>query len=145
MLLLLMLNKMNVNKLIKRCSIKINEDVNDYDDILDYDDYESSYDLTNMYKNDSDDVFGDSAINDKDDEMETYDVIDVNDKTIKTTLVNMLRDELKKKEPNRDFLRFRYRGEICDGVPISEINPSKFIFKIDDKLRGVNLSEIKIL
>lgn len=145
MLLLLMLNKMNVNKLIKRRSIKINEDVNDYDDILDYDDSESSYDLTNMYKNDSDDVFGDSAINDQDDEMETYDVIDVNDKTIKTTLVNMLRDELKKKEPNRDFLRFRYRGEICDGVPISEINPSKFIFKIDDKLRGVNLSEIKIL
>lgn len=140
-----MLNKMNVNKLIKRRSIKINEDVNDYDDILDYDDSESSYDLTNMYKNDSDDVFGDSVINDQDDDIETYDVIDVNDKTIKTTLVNMLRDELNKKEPNRDFLRFRYRGEICDGVPISEINPSKFIFKIDDKLRGVNLSEIKIL
>ena len=140
-----MLNKMNVNKLIKRRSIKIDEDVNDYDDILDYDDSESSYDLTNMYKNDSDDVFGDSVINDQDDDIETYDVIDVNDKTIKTTLVNMLRDELKKKEPNRDFLRFRYRGEICDGVPISEINPSKFIFKIDDKLRGVNLSEIKIL
>lgn len=140
-----MLNKMNVNKLIKRRSIKINEDVNDYDDILDYDDSESSYDLTNMYKNDSDDVFGDSVINDQDDDIEIYDVIDVNDKTIKTTLVNMLRDELKKKEPNRDFLRFRYRGEICDGVPISEINPSKFIFKIDDKLRGVNLSEIKIL
>ena len=38
-----------------------NEDVNDYDDILDYDDSESSYDLTNMYKNDSDDVFGDSS------------------------------------------------------------------------------------
>ena len=140
-----MLNKMNVNKLIKRRSIKINEDVNDYDDMLDYDDSESSYDLTNMYKNDSDDVFGDSVINDQDDDIETYDVIDVNYKTIKTTLVNMLRDELKKKEPNRDFLRFRYRGEICDGVPISEINPSKFIFKIDDKLRGVNLSEIKIL
>ena len=140
-----MLNKMNVNKLIKRRSIKINEDVNDYDDILDYDDSESSYDLISMYKNDSDDVFGDSVINDQDDDIETYDVIDVNDKTIKTTLVNMLRDELKKKEPNRDFLRFRYRGEICDGVPISEINPSKFIFKIDDKLRGVNLSEIKIL
>lgn len=140
-----MLNKMNVNKLIKRRSIKINEDVNDYDDILDYDDSESSYDLTNMYKNDSDDVFGDSVINDQDDDIETYDVIDVNDKTIKTTLVNILRDELNKKEPNRDFLRFRYRGEICDGVPISEINPSKFIFKIDDKLRGVNLSEIKIL
>ena len=140
-----MLNKMNVNKLIKRRSIKINEDVNDYDDILDYDDSESSYDLTSMYKNDSDDVFGDSVINDQDDDIEKYDVIDVNDKTIKTTLVNMLRDELKKKEPNRDFLRFRYRGEICDGVPISEINPSKFIFKIDDKLRGVNLSEIKIL
>ena len=140
-----MLNKMNVNKLIKRRSIKINEDVNDYDDILDYDDSESLYDLTSMYKNDSDDVFGDSVINDQDDDIETYDVIDVNDKTIKTTLVNMLRDELKKKEPNRDFLRFRYRGEICDGVPISEINPSKFIFKIDDKLRGVNLSEIKIL
>ena len=44
-----MLNKMNVNKLIKRRFIKINEDVNDYDDILDYDDSESSYDLTNMF------------------------------------------------------------------------------------------------
>lgn len=61
------------------------------------------------------------------------------------SVVTALRDELKKKEYLRDYLRFRYRGEVCDGVPMAEINPSKFVFKIDDRLVGVKLGEIKIL
>ena len=66
-------------------------------------------------------------------------------KDVTAAVVAALRDELKKKEYQRDYLRFRYRGEVCDGVPMLEINPSKFVFKIDDKLVGVKLGEIKIL
>ena len=70
---------------------------------------------------------------------------DYTDTDITDTVVTALRDELKKKEYQRDYLKFRYRGEVCDGVPMLEINPSKFVFKIDDKLVGVKLGEIKIL
>lgn len=66
-------------------------------------------------------------------------------KDITAAVVAALRDELKKKEYQRDYLRFRYRGEVCDGVPMAEIDPSKFVFKIDDRLVGVKLGEIKIL
>lgn len=67
-------------------------------------------------------------------------------KKLGTMLVKVLRDEINnKKEFERDFLRFRYRGEVCDGVPMAEINPSRFVFKIDGILKGINLSEIKIL
>lgn len=66
-------------------------------------------------------------------------------KDVTAAVVAALRDELKKKEYQRDYLRFRYRGEVCDGVPMAEIDPSKFVFKIDDKLVGVKLGEIKIL
>ena len=66
-------------------------------------------------------------------------------KDVTAAVVTALRDELKKKEYQRDYLRFRYRGEVCDGVPMAEINPSKFVFKIDDRLVGVKLGEIKIL
>lgn len=66
-------------------------------------------------------------------------------KDVTAAVVAALRDELKKKEYQRDYLRFRYRGEVCDGVPMAEIDPSKFVFKIDDRLVGVKLGEIKIL
>ena len=66
-------------------------------------------------------------------------------KDVTAAVVTALRDELKKKEYLRDYLRFRYRGEVCDGVPMAEIDPSKFVFKIDDRLVGVKLGEIKIL
>ena len=66
-------------------------------------------------------------------------------KDVTAAVVAALRDELKKKEYQRDYLRFRYRGEVCDGVTMAEINPSKFVFTIDDKLVGVKLGEIKIL
>ena len=66
-------------------------------------------------------------------------------KDVTAAVVAALRDELKKKEYQSDYLRFRYRGEVCDGVPMAEIDPSKFVFKIDDRLVGVKLGEIKIL
>ena len=66
-------------------------------------------------------------------------------KDVTAAVVAALRDELKKKEYQRDYLKFRYRGEVCDGVPMAEIDPSKFVFKIDDRLVGVKLGEIKSL
>ena len=66
-------------------------------------------------------------------------------KDVTAAVVAALRDELKKKEYQRDYLRFRYRGEVCDGVPMAEINPSRFVFKINDKLVAIQLGEIKIL
>ena len=60
-------------------------------------------------------------------------------------LLNVLRDELKLKECDRGYLTFKYRGEIYDGIPMVEINPSKFVFKIDDKMKSILLSEITVM
>ena len=61
------------------------------------------------------------------------------------SLLNVLRDELKLKEFERGYLKFKYRGEIYDGVPMVEINPGKFVFKIDDKMKSILLAEIKVM
>ena len=66
-------------------------------------------------------------------------------KDVTTAVVTALRNELKKKEYQRDYLKFKYKGEVCDGVPMAEINPSRFVFKINDKLVAIQLGEIKIL
>ena len=97
------------------------------------------------YLDEYDDVIEDEPFEQEDEEQSENIKNDSTDTDITDAVVTALRDELKKKEYNRDYLRFRYRGEVCDGVPMVEINPSKFVFKIDDKLVGVKLGEIKIL
>lgn len=63
------------------------------------------------------------------------------------TLLNILRTELKNPEYNRGSLEFRHDGEMYDGVPMIEINPDKFVFKLlpENKLKAFKLSEIKAL
>ena len=141
---------MKIHKKIRRRSI--NEDFDLDKDAYDVDAEEPIDSYVNVYNKPAvDDVFGDEVYDDSDEDLDddTQDddtsEVSINDKNIKNTLVNMLRKELEKKEYYRDYLRFRYRGEICDGVPMSEINSSKFVFKIDNKLKAVNLGEIKIL
>ena len=97
------------------------------------------------YLDEYDDVIEDEPFEQEDEEQSENIKNDYTDTDIADTVVTALRDELKKKEYQRDYLKFRYRGEVCDGVPMLEINPSKFVFKIDDKLVGVKLGEIKIL
>ena len=97
------------------------------------------------YLDEYDDVIEDEQFEQEDEEQSENIKNDYTDTDITDTVVTALRDELKKKEYQRDYLKFRYRGEVCDGVPMLEINPSKFVFKIDDKLVGVKLGEIKIL
>ena len=60
-------------------------------------------------------------------------------------LTKRLREELGKVETKRDYLVFKYRDETLKGIPMVEINPGKFVFNIDGKLRGINLSEAIIL
>lgn len=62
------------------------------------------------------------------------------------TLVGALRDELKLMEPDRGTLLFRHQGVDYEGVPMLEINPNKFVFKLlpSDKLKTFSISEIQL-
>lgn len=132
-----------------------------YIDDLEYDidsELDSEVDLYDVINNNSDQFYGKTCYLDENGEViedETFEQEseeqsdDIEDdsigKDVTTAVVTALRNELKKKEYQRDYLKFKYKGEVCDGVPMAEINPSKFVFKIDDRLVGVKLGEIKIL
>lgn len=132
-----------------------------YIDDLEYDidaELDSEVDLYDVINNNSDQFYGKTCYLDENGEViedETFEQEieeqpdDIEDdytgKDVTPAVVTALRDELKKKEYLRDYLRFRYKGEVCDGVPMAEINPSRFVFKINDKLVAIQLGEIKIL
>lgn len=132
-----------------------------YIDDLEYDidtELDSEVDLYEVINNNSDQFYGKTCYLDENGEViedETFEQEteeqsdDIEDdytgKDVTTAVVTALRNELKKKEYQRDYLRFRYKGEVCDGVPMAEINPSRFVFKINDKLVAIQLGEIKIL
>lgn len=132
-----------------------------YIDDLEYDidsELDSEVDLYDVINNNSDQFYGKTCYLDENGEViedETFEQEseeqsdDIEDdsigKDVTTAVVTALRNELNKKEYLRDYLRFRYKGEVCDGVPMAEINPSRFVFKINDKLVAIQLGEIKIL
>lgn len=123
--------------------------------------------LNSVNYNDAKDLYdedGEEFINDSDED--TFDadsLYDINAKNDYTTeepednvdyvkvgkgadsLLSVLRDELKLKECDRGYLTFKYRGEIYDGIPMAEINPSKFVFSIDNKMKSILLSEITVM
>lgn len=132
-----------------------------YIDDLEYDideELDSEVDLYDVINNNSDQFYGKNCYLDENGEViedETFEQEseeqsdDIEDdsigKDVTTAVVTALRNELKKKEYQRDYLKFKYKGEVCDGVPMAEINPSRFVFKINDKLVAIQLGEIKIL
>ncbi len=63
------------------------------------------------------------------------------------TLLAALRDELKLKEYERGSLTFIKDGVDYEGVPMLEINPNKFVFKIEPsgKMQSIVLSDIQVL
>lgn len=89
-----------------------------------------------------DDITEDEAV-DEDDEL--GDTTEIEAKILGPKLSKALREEIKKPEFARDYLLFKYRGETLEGIPMKELNPGKFIFNIDGKLRGINLIEAIIL
>ena len=132
-----------------------------YIDDLEYDidaESDSEVDLFDTINNNSDQFYGKTCYLDENGEViedETFEQEteeqsdDIEDdytgKDVTPAVVTALRNELKKKEYLRDYLKFKYKGEVCDGVPMAEINPSRFVFKINDKLVAIQLGEIKIL
>ena len=62
------------------------------------------------------------------------------------TLLSALRDELKLQEPDRGALSFSNDGVDYEGVPMLEINPNKFVFKLEPegKLKSFMLSDIYV-
>ena len=132
-----------------------------YIDDLEYDidsELDSEVDLFDTINNNSDQFYGKTCYLDENGEVIEDDPFeqeteeqsdDIEDdsigKDVTTAVVTALRNELKKKEYQRDYLKFKYKGEVCDGVPMAEINPSRFVFKINDKLVAIQLGEITIL
>ena len=57
----------------------------------------------------------------------------------------VLRDELMKPEYNRNWYKFNYHGEKYTGKVLHEINPNKFVFLIDDSMKGIWINEVTIL
>ena len=70
---------------------------------------------------------------------------EINAKDLGFKLTKALREELEKVEYTRNYLRFKYRGETLEGVPLAEINPAKFVFNINGKMRAINLCEVIVL
>ena len=107
--------------------------IDDYDDFDDEDVDMQGYDST--YSMDGTDQY--------DDDQEEIVIVKVEPKT----LVGVLRDELKLKEPDRGILYFRHQGSDYAGVPLCELNPNKFVFNIipENKPRSFTLSEIQLI
>lgn len=63
------------------------------------------------------------------------------------TLYAALKDELKSKEVDRGSLTFTKDGVEYEGVPMLEINPNKFVFKIEPsgQMKSFLLSEIQVV
>lgn len=127
---------------------ELSQKLEEYDGESSYDtaaDFDDDYDYNDISDVDVEDEDIDSLENSYDEDDEDLEEEILRNKELTVDLPEILRNELKKKEPNRDYLLFKYKGEICEGVPMAEINPNKFIFKINDKMRSIVLSEIKIL
>jgi len=64
------------------------------------------------------------------------------------TLISVLRSELRKPECDRGSIDFRYDGkDYEDCVPMLEINPNKFVFKLEkegNKMKSFFLSNISL-
>jgi len=57
----------------------------------------------------------------------------------------LLRDELTRPEYNRGWFKFKYRGEKYTGKVLHELNPDKFVFLINDVMKGIWINEATIV
>ena len=106
-------------------------------------DAEINEDLYDMMLSQLEDVVEDDDSDEEENEFEDCAEIKATDLGFKLT--KRLREELGKAETKRDYLVFKYRDETLKGIPMAEINPGKFVFNVDGKLKGINLSEAVIL
>ena len=86
------------------------------------------------------------VLDDPDELDDVEDNDDVKTQVQPKTLLSALRDELKLQEPDRGSLEFSKDGIDYEGIPMLEINPNKFVFKLepDGKLKSFLLSDIYV-
>ena len=110
-----------------------------YDDYIDSDDEISDDDLMQELDPENHEIILDDP-----ESLDDEDFDDIPVRVQPKTLLAALRDELKLKEYERGSLTFIKDGVEYEGVPMLEINPDKFVFKLepDDKLKSFNLSDI---
>ncbi len=106
-------------------------------------DSEADIDLYDMMLSQQSDFVEEDDDDEEENEFANYEEIDA--KELGPKLSKALREELQKPEYNRDFLKFKYNNEIFEGIPEAEINPGKFVFSINGKLKAINLSNIFVL
>ena len=113
--------------------------------------YENGKTSRKIFEDDFDEVELDDISFEEPDDIDDYDedVIDSINKD--EILIDVLRRELKRAEPDRDSLMFKVIGDYkneYEGIPIAEIpNKNAFIFKLipDNKLKKFVLDDIEIL
>ena len=115
-----------------------------YDDYDNYDDEVSDDKILSDLYSENHTIELDDPDTWYDDEDED-DIID-NEPITQKTLLSALRYELKLKEFERGSLSFKKDGVSYEGVPMLEINPNKFVFKLepDNKLKIFLLSDIQV-
>lgn len=126
----------------------LDDDIEDTDISTDLDDEDEDVEVKDDYKYDDEedpeveepDTFEDIPdLEDEEDELSTI-------AKESRDLITVLRNEIKKMEPDRDYLLFRYKGNEYEGKPMAEMTgTNKFIFKINNSLKAVNLSEIHVI
>jgi len=104
----------------------------------DIDDSEDVFEHINRHMKSEDDCF---SSEDKEENSESAeDEIFTNE-----TLLSKLRYEVVKQEYKRKEFRFKYKDDYINATPMIEINPNKFVFKIDNKMKGIILSDLELI
>lgn len=62
----------------------------------------------------------------------------------KDSYITLIKNELHKLEVDRTSFEFNYHGEDIEGTPMAKINEDAIIFKINNKLKKIVLSEIEL-
>ena len=104
-----------------------------------------------IFEDDFDEVELDDISFEEPDKIDDYDEDIIDSINKDEILIDVLRHELKRAEPDRDSLMFKVIGDYkneYEGIPIAEIpNKNAFIFKLlpDNKLKKFVLDDIEIL
>lgn len=62
----------------------------------------------------------------------------------KVDILKFVNTELNKIEPDRTSIEFYYNDILVNAIPIAKINDSNIVFKIDNKLKKINIDKIEM-
>lgn len=62
----------------------------------------------------------------------------------KEDILKFVNNELIKPEPDRASIEFYYNDVLINAIPMAKINDSNIVFKIDNKLKKINIDKIEM-